>query len=149
MGYDWDPRYRYTPLNGVISNVTLNTALVFASGPTRNDVGPVVEIERRTNINRGYRPRVFGARYRITHHIEDTADEMGDSVVVRDLINALMNSRTKTELAMDGAKYREVELRDWQGPTPMAGKTGLGATWRITVETVDVIDSVVALGSGW
>lgn len=144
MGYTWTPYFRLTPGG----TKALRSLLTWAGGPTNHDLVYEPVIVKRRTVNEKIINLVRGFRVRVTLRFA-IGGNMADHATVKDIVNGLVTSTTRVELSLDNqVTYRDVELVDYDGPSPFNGKTLAGAEFRLTVETTDLISAIPAIGSG-
>lgn len=137
-GYLHDHVLRFTPTNGAPSTLDLATAFSDIGGPVRTGLDYTLDQETRLDVNRGRSVlfRGFRPTVRMDFEVFTTADQTNFATIV----NRLCSPDWTVELSLDGgAIYREVVLDRLDGPTPIAGKSVVGAAYTLTVAAVDLI----------
>lgn len=145
--YSWDVQVRLDPVNGDDETLDLMTAMSDASGPVSAIPSYPPSIARRETVSHGRDHYIRG--FRPTVVLTFDVVTMGDQVNLQTVDNALGDQNVDVYLSLDGgATERKVVLIDSTGPTPLGGKTHVGARYVLTVEAANLIDKKPAIGSG-
>lgn len=139
-GYRWDPVFRVVPRNGPERFYWLADLLTDARGPTSVGLRYVPDEDVRTDVNRALRAEVYGLRPEV--EIGCQILSMADQSTLAEIESALMTPRAcDVFLSLDGGVvYRRVVRGTSADPAPLAGKTFIGAAFRLGVRAVDLID---------
>ena len=146
-GYLWDPVVRITPKNGADIVYWFSDQLTDLGGHTRIAVRyPEVKTDRE-DINRSLRPIVFGVRPEVD--IDCTIFSMADQAFLATIQSALLSPADyDVFLSLDGGVVeRQVVINRNNPPTPIAGKTVLGATVQLQVRCKDLIAQMPAMNT--
>jgi len=140
MSYAWWPYVRFTPTNGIVETWDLRAKFSDVNGPVRTGLDYVSDRERRVSsderrlglLHRGFRPRV---------DLELEIFTLAHQSNFATLLSRLRRPADwLVELALDGGiTYRAVQLDSHDGPTPLGGKTFIGARHRVRFDGVELL----------
>lgn len=138
-GYKWDPVFRVVPKNGPETIYWLTDRLTDIGSHTKIVLRYVEAMKTREDINRSLRPVMFGLRPEV--EIECVILSMADQSFLAEIESALLDPMTyNVFLSLDGGVVeREVVLSNVSNAEPLSGKTVIGATFRLSVRCVDLI----------
>jgi hypothetical protein len=143
-------RYCYvlqTPDNGSAVLVDLMATFTDAAGPTRIRERHRIDRERRTTVNRRRASKVFGFRW--NPRLEFEIVTISQQAALAQITNRLARDDWKTELSLDAAvNFYEVEIVSWDGPTPLGGKTTVGAQYWLELESVELLSEIPYIVTG-
>jgi len=144
-GYKWDPVFRVVPVNGSETVYWLADRLTDCGGHNRIVLRYVESQNIREDINRSLRPVVFGLRPEV--EIECQIFSMADQFFLAEIESALLQPRDyAVYLSLDGGVVeRQVVLSRVSNPEPLAGKTIVGAVFRLGLRCVDLIATKPAM----
>jgi len=151
-GYRWDPVFRVVPFNGAERVYWLADRMTDLRGHGRAVVRYQEDKENRIDLNREMHSTVRGLRPEVD--LECTIFSMDDQAALAEIESALLQPRRYfVYLSMDGGHVeRRVVLNAASDITPVAGKTIVGAVFRISVVGAKLIDErptmMVDLGLG-
>jgi hypothetical protein len=148
-GYAWFPKFRINSADGPPVVVDLRNDLLVApgAGPSQIEIELELDQEPFKNVNKQLKPLTSGVRPVVKFSAVD-AGEMGDSLVILQILNALINPSATVDLSMDdGQVWRQVVLTEKPVFTPNAGKPAAGCTWKFVVSAVDLITEILPPGS--
>ncbi len=147
-GYNYHPKIRMTPDNGIPETFDMRTLMTDASGQTKTalryqDEGTMVEDVnyKIRRVERGLRPEVL-----LTFDIATMADHSALATIT----SRLIRRDWLVELSLDaGTTFRAVELlRLPPTPRPFRGKTIGGATFVLALRCVELIPDLPAMTEG-
>jgi len=144
-GYKWDPVFRVVPVNGAETVYWLADRLTDCGGHNRIRLRYVESQNIREDLNRSLRPVVFGLRPEV--EIECQIFSMADQAFLSEIESALLQPRDyAVYLSLDGGVVeRQVVLSSVSNPEPLAGKTIVGAVFRLGLRCVDLIATKPAM----
>lgn len=138
-GYSWDPVVRVVPFNGAETVYWFADRLTDCGGHTRISLRYVEDQTIREDVNRNLRPTVNGLRPEVT--IECVIASMDDQRFLAEIESALLSpKRCAVFLSLDGGvTERQVVLASSTNAEPLAGRTILGATFKLSLKCVALI----------
>lgn len=147
--YAWWPMFRITPDNGVAETLDFRTGFLNPGVAVRTEPSWSAEGKQRLDINKSERPRMDGWRVEVELELHVWGEAMPDHEPIARLVSAAWAEGYTIALSCDaGVTYRDVVLTKYGGPDPIAGKTFVGAKFKLTFRCVDLIDDVAAIASG-
>ena len=147
QGYKWDVRVRIDPVNGDDVSLNLMTLLTDVLGPAFVQLAYVPDIVQRETVNQNQDHFIRGFRPTVTLLFDVT--QMNDQATLAQILNALAAPDCDVFLSLDGGTTeRRVTLTKNIGPVALGGYTHTGARYSISVEAVDLIQTLPDIGSG-
>jgi hypothetical protein len=146
--YAWKGVFKFIPTDGIEETMDLASVFTDTSGPGKIDPSHVYESTNRQDVNRRGNQKDWGFRPRckMTFEIIDTALQAYFALIVNRL---RATDVWVVLLSLDGGiNYRQVQLKSFDGPDPIQGKTFAGAKYVLEVEGVELLDQIPNLGSG-
>lgn len=146
--YRWQPVFKFVPTDGIEEVLVVSECFSDTSGFRLADPDHMPEITQKVDVNRQGSQRAWGLRPRVkcTLEIVDTATQAYLALIINRLV---ANEVWTTYLSLDGGlTYRQVELKSYDGPKAIEGKTFAGAIYTLELQAVALLDQMPNLGTG-
>lgn len=146
--YGWKAVFKFVPTDGIEEVMDLSEVFTDTGRPSSIDASHVPDITARIDVNRRGNAKGWGFRPTAKLKFEIFSTELQAYLAL--IVNRLLaNDIWTVYLSLDGGiTYRQVELKSYDGPDPIQGKTFAGAKYSLEVQAVDLLDQTPALGTG-
>jgi len=146
--YAWRAMFKFVPTDGIEEVMDVGQVFTDTGRPSAIDAGHVPDVTHRIDVNRRGNAMGWGyrARCKMSFEIISTETQAFLALIVNRL---LANDIWTVYLSLDGGiTYRQVELKSYDGPDAIEGKTFAGAKYSVEVQSVELLDQVPNLGTG-
>jgi len=146
--YAWRPVFKFVPTDGTEDVLDMTEVFTDTGRPNTIDPSHDPEMTPKVDVNRKGNAKGWGFRPACSMTIEIFSTELEAFLAL--IVNRLLANDVWTSyLSLDGGlNYHQVELKKFDGPNAIKGKTFAGASYTLGVVATDLLDLKPALGTG-